>query len=137
MIQAINISETADLITEPFRRKTVTELSGQAFLREHRHDAGKIDCHLGRLDRPIHGPDVSALAFRSESFTMDPPIKSAGEGASLSVGESEGITVPKGTRHHSRVENEGWIFLIEPVGTENNSDTAVDAKDDAPVGAWV
>lgn len=56
MIQKINISEKFDLITEHFRPKTVMELNGQAFLRGHRHDAGTVDCSLGRLDLPFHLP---------------------------------------------------------------------------------
>ena len=79
MIQKINISETVDLIPAPFRAKTVARLSGRVSLRGRYHDAAPTGCRLGRLDRPIHDPDVSALAFRLGVGTMDPPIKSAGE----------------------------------------------------------
>lgn len=149
MIQKINISEKFDLISEHFRPKTVTELNGQAF------QLAKI-----KGDYPWHAhPEEDEMFFCWKgAFTLDVERTHAVRGTAVSdapkslaisdradpqdiysihVGEGECITVPKGTRHRPRADEECWIFLIEPVGTKNNGDTAVDAKYDAPVGAWV
>lgn len=125
MIQKINISETFDLITEHFRPKTVTELNGQAF------QLAKIKG--AQCPQTVRGtgcnaaPTSLAMSGRARVAWVD----------SANVGEGECITVPKGTRQRPRVSQECWIFLIEPVGTKNNGDTDVDAKYDAPAGAWV
>lgn len=123
MIDKIDISEKFDLITEHFRPKTVAELNGQTF------QLAKI-----KGDYPWHAhPEEDEMFFCWKgAFTLDIEGQD-----SVDVGEGECIVVPKGTRHRPRAENECWIFLIEPVGTKNNGDTAVDAKYDAPVGAWV
>lgn len=123
MIQKINITEKFDLITEHFRPKTVTELNGQAF------QLAKI-----KGDYPWHAhaeEDEMFFCWRG-TFTLDIEGQD-----SVHVGEGECVTVPKGTRHRPRADEECWIFLIEPVGTKNSGDAAVDAKYDAPVGAWV
>ncbi len=149
MIQTINISEKFDLVTEHFRPKTVAELNGQTFQlakikgdypwHAHPNEDEMFFCWKGVFTLDVERPR-SVWGTEKSEVPESPAISDGTEPKdfySVVVGEGECIVVPKGTRHRPRAEEECWIFLIEPVGTKNSGETVVDAKYDAPVGAWV
>ncbi|NNC38999.1 MAG: cupin domain-containing protein [Hyphomonadaceae bacterium] len=122
MIDKINIDEKFGKFTDHWRPKIVSELNGQEFKLVKIKGEYPWHAHADADEMFFVWKGEIMLEFRSH--TVD-----------LKAGEA--IVVPKGVEHRPVADNEAEIFLIEPKSLNNNGDTDVDEKYDAPNNVWI
>jgi len=122
MVDKINIDEKFTKFSDHWRPKIVAELNGQEF---------KLVKIKGEY--PWHSHEDADEMF----FIWKGEIKLEFRTHSVDLKAGEAIVVPMGVEHRPVSETEAEIFLLEPKNLNNNGDTVVDEKYDAPNDVWI
>jgi mannose-6-phosphate isomerase-like protein (cupin superfamily) len=106
-MEKINLLQKFSLFNEHWNPKIIGELNGQHI---------KLSKFQGEFVWHKHDDEDEAFFVIKGSFAMELRDKT------IVLNEGDMLIVPKGVEHKPVAENEVWVMLFEPAGTQNTGD---------------